>query len=62
MGYLKDQYPDRAFIYCFLIGILMLGLGYVFSYLLTDDRIRLRRPTLEDTLRQYGILPTGQGS
>ena len=55
VGYLKDQYPDRAFIYCFLIGILMLGLGYVFSYLLSDDRIRLRRPTLEDTLRQYGI-------
>ena len=59
VGYLKDQYPDRAFIYCFLIGILMLGLGYVFSYLLSDDRIRLRRPTLEDTLRQYGILPQG---
>ncbi len=60
VGYLKDQYPDRAFIYCFLIGILMLGLGYVFSYLLSDDRIRLRRPTLEDTLRQYGILPVRQ--
>ncbi len=59
VGYLKDQYPDRAFIYCFLIGILMLGLGYVFSYLLSDDRIRLRRPTLEDTLRQYGIVPQG---
>ena len=59
VGYLKDQYPDRAFIYCFLIGILMLGLGYVFSYLLSDDRIRLRRPTLEDTLRQYDILPQG---
>ena len=62
VGYLKDQYPDRAFIYCFLIGILMLGLGYVFSYLLSDDRIRLRRPTLEDTLRQYGILPVGQSN
>lgn len=62
VGYLKDQYPDRAFIYCFLIGILMLGLGFVFSYLLSDDRIRLRRPTLEDTLRQYGILPVGQGN
>ena len=62
VGYLKDQYPDRAFIYCFLIGILMLGLGYVFSYLLSDDRIRLGRPTLADTLRQYGIAPLGQGS
>ena len=59
VGYLKDQYPDRAFIYCFLIGILMLGLGYVFSYLLSDDRIRLGRPTLADTLRQYGIASLG---
>ena len=56
VGYLKDQYPDRAVIYCFLIGIFMLGLGYIFSYLLNDDRIRLSRPTLESTLRQYGIL------
>ena len=62
VGYLKDQYPDRAFIYCFLIGILMLGLGYVFSYLLSDDRIRLRRPTLADSLRQYGISPVKQSS
>ncbi|MYD63307.1 MAG: OFA family MFS transporter [Gemmatimonadetes bacterium] len=57
VGYLKDEYPDRAVIYCFLIGIFMLGLGYVFSYLLNDDHIRLRGPTLESTLRQYGILP-----
>ena len=57
VGYLKDEYPDRAVIYCFLIGIFMLGLGYVFSYLLNDDRIRLSRPTLESTLRQYGIMP-----
>ena len=56
VGYLKDQYPDRAVIYCFLIGIFMLGLGYIFSYLLNDDRIRLSRPTLASTLRQYGIM------
>jgi OFA family oxalate/formate antiporter-like MFS transporter len=62
VGYLKDEYPERAFIYCFLIGILMLGLGYVFSYLLSDDRIRLRRPTLADTLCQYGISPLRQGN
>lgn len=55
VGHLKDQYPDRAVIYCFLIGILILGLGYVFSYLLSDDRIRLGRPTLEGTLREFGI-------
>ena len=41
VGYLKDQYPDRAVTYCFLIGVLILGLGYVFSYLLNDGRIRL---------------------
>ena len=57
VGYLKDQYPDRAVTYCFLIGVLILGLGYVFSYLLNDGRIRLGRPTLESTLREYGIQP-----
>ena len=36
VGYLKDMYPDRAVLYCFLIGILMLGAGYLFSYLLND--------------------------
>ena len=60
VGYLKDEYPDRAVIYCFLIGILMLGLGYVFSYLLNDDRIRLHRPTLASTLQQFGISTHGQ--
>ena len=57
VGSLKDQYPDRAVIYCFLIGILILGLGYVFTYLLSDDRFRAGRPTVEDTLRQFGIVP-----
>ncbi len=55
LGYLKDVYPDRAVMYCFLVGILMLGGGFLFSYLLTDDRIRLGRPTLEGTLREFGI-------
>ena len=55
IGYLKDQYPDRAIIYCFLIGVLILGLGYVFSYLLSDKRIRLQRPSVESTLREHGI-------
>ena len=44
VGYLKDVYPDRAVMYCFLIGILMLGAGYLFSYLLNDDAIRLGSP------------------
>ncbi len=55
VGYLKDVYPDRAVLYCFLIGVMMLGAGYVFSYLLNDSRIRLGRPTLEATLREYKI-------
>ncbi len=56
IGYLKDQYPDRAIIYCFLIGVLILGLGFVFSYLLSDRRIRLQRPSVESTLREHGIV------
>lgn len=55
MGYLRDQYPDRFIIYCFLVGVLILGMGYVFSYLLNDERIRTHPPTLEGTLRQFGI-------
>ena len=57
VGHLKDQYPDRALIYCFLIGILILGLGYVFTYLLNDDRLRVGRPTLADTIRQFRLPP-----
>lgn len=57
VGYLKDQYPDRAVIYCFLIGILILGLGYAFTYLLSDDRLRVGKPTVADTLREFGIAP-----
>ncbi len=55
VGYIKDQYPDRATIYCFLIGVLILGAGFTFSYLLNDERIRFTRPTMESTLRRFGI-------
>ena len=55
VGHLKDQYPDRAVIYCFLIGIFILGLGFVFTYLLNDDRLRLGKPTVAETLRRHGI-------
>jgi len=60
VGYLKDTYPDRAVMYCFLIGILMLGVGYVFSCLLNDDRIRLEKPTVLNTLRRFGIADPGE--
>ncbi len=60
VGYLKDTYPDRAVMYCFLIGILMLGAGFVFSYLLDDSRVRLGRPTMAQTLSRYGVaVPEG---
>ena len=48
--------------YCFLIGILMLGGGYLFSYLLNDERIRLKKPTMESTLRDFGIAAPRAGS
>ena len=44
--------------YCFLIGILMLGVGWVFTYLLNDDPVRLRKPTLASTLAEFGISRT----
>ena len=60
VGYYKDVYPDRAVIYCFLIGMLILGIGLIFSFLLSTERIRLEKPSLEGTLRQYGIpVPKG---
>ena len=61
VGYLKDNYPDRAVMYCFLIGIMMLGAGFVFSYLLDDSRVRLGRPTLKSTLLWYGIPAAQRG-
>ena len=56
VGYLKDVYPDRAVMYCFLSGIVILGTGYVFSFLLDDARMRLGRPTLQQTLDRYGVV------
>ena len=62
VGYLKDEYPDRAVIYCFLIGILILGVGYVFTWLLNDGRLRVGRPTLESTLRELDVQPAPRGA
>ena len=57
VGYLMDQYPDRAVTYCFLIGVVMLVFGYIFTFLLRDNRIQVSRPTVEGTLREFGIEP-----
>jgi hypothetical protein len=40
---LKDNYPDRAIVYSFLLGILVLGVGFIFSFLVNDDRFIPRR-------------------
>ena len=45
---LKDNYPDRAVIYCFLMGVLFLGSGFVFSFLLTNERYVPGTPALDD--------------
>jgi len=45
---LKDNYPDRAVIYCFLIGVMFLGSGFIVSFLVTNDRFRPGKPRLDD--------------
>jgi OFA family oxalate/formate antiporter-like MFS transporter len=40
---LKDNFPDGAIIYSFMLGILLLGLGFIFSFLVYDDRYVPRR-------------------
>jgi len=44
---LKDNYPDRAIVYIFLLGIHVLGAGFVFSFLVSDDRFIPRRILLK---------------
>jgi OFA family oxalate/formate antiporter-like MFS transporter len=34
---LKDNYPDRAIAYIFLLGIHVLGAGFIFSFLVNDE-------------------------
>lgn len=55
VGYLKDSYPNKVVIYCFLIGLLLLSIGFVFSMLLNNDRVRLSKPTLATTLLEFNI-------
>src|SRR5215471_16973441 len=45
---LKDNYPDRAVIYCFLMGVLFLGSGFVFSFLLANERYTPGTPAVDD--------------
>src|SRR5262245_24886489 len=45
---MKDNYPDRAVIYCFLIGVLFLGTGFTFSFLVTNEKCTPGKPALDD--------------
>ena len=44
----KDNYPDRAVIYCFLLGVLFLGSGFIFSFLVTNEPCTPGKPALTD--------------
>lgn len=44
----KDDFPDRAVIYCFLIGVLFLGSGFVVSFLVTNDRCQPGKISADD--------------
>lgn len=57
VGYLKDNYPNKTVIYCFLIGVAFLSLGFIFSMLLNNERIRLNVPNMASTLRRFKIPP-----
>jgi OFA family oxalate/formate antiporter-like MFS transporter len=45
---LKDNYPDRAIIYSCLMSVLFLGTGFIFSFLVTNERCRPGTPALDD--------------
>ena len=47
VAHLKDNYPDRAIIYAFLLNILVLGVGFTFSFLVNDERFVPRRILLQ---------------
>ncbi len=44
---LKDNYPDRAIVYSFLLGILVLAVGFTFTFLVNDERFIPRRILLQ---------------
>jgi MFS transporter, OFA family, oxalate/formate antiporter len=55
---LKDNYPDRAVIYCFLMGVLFLGCGFIFSFLVTNEKCKPGKPSLQDIGIPAIYLPT----
>ncbi len=45
---LKDNFPDRAVIYCFLCGVLFLGGGVIVSFLTSNDPLKPGKPASTD--------------
>lgn len=56
----KDLYPDRAVIYCFLVGVLFLGAGFIFSFLAINDRCSPGKPALDDLGIPPAYLPAAR--
>jgi len=54
---LQDNYPDRAVIYCFLVGVLFLGCGFIFSFLVTNEKCKPGKPSLLDLGVSVAYLP-----
>ena len=48
MASLKDNYPDRAVIYCFLLGVVFLGSAFIVSFLVTNDKCTPGKPAIDD--------------
>lgn len=59
---IKDTYPDRAVIYCFLIGVLFLGAGFIFSFLATNERCVPGKPKVDDLGIPVEYLPKPSSS
>lgn len=59
VAHLKDSYPDRAIIYAFLLNILVLGVAFTFSFLVSDGRFVPRRILLQ--VLAGTTPPTGSG-
>jgi OFA family oxalate/formate antiporter-like MFS transporter len=59
---LKDNYPDRAVIYCFLLGVVFLGSAFIVSFLVSNDKCTPGKPAIDDLgiPPQYLAAPGGR--
>lgn len=58
---IKDNYPDRAVIYAFLLNILVLGVAFTFSFLVNDERFVPRRILFQVFAGAKPALGKGEG-